>query len=94
MQQSNGSSGQGSNCYSKLATFAVCLSLHFSSQIHNKQKYPVGLFQMMRKIRPNIIRGGGTHNNQMTVLAAVPAVTTNSKVSQFASSHFLHNNKQ
>jgi hypothetical protein len=29
MQQSNGSGGRGSNCYSKLATIAVCLSLHF-----------------------------------------------------------------
>jgi hypothetical protein len=29
MQQSNGSCGRGSNCYSKLATITVCLSLHF-----------------------------------------------------------------
>lgn len=29
-----------------------CISLHFSSQIHYKQKYPASLFQMMRKTRP------------------------------------------
>ena len=60
----------------------------FSSQIHSKQKYPVGLFQMMRKIGRTSSRAC---NNQMAVLSEVPAVTTNSKVSHFVSSRFLQN---
>ena len=52
-----------------------CISLHFSSQIHYKQKYPASLFQMMRKTRPQ-------HHYTSSY--------TNSKVSHFASIKYHH----